>query len=157
MTLYSFKGAYPTQLPNRIKLSNGFTKTDKSTFMEEEILDAGWIKVDNPPIVTYPNKLEWSGSSYTWIVREPNVSETAFKWQEIQNECKRRLDETDYKINKAIETAYMNGTNVNDELDTNWINYRQELRDIYNNVNDINPWNIIYPVLMDGSEEETGT
>ena len=40
MTLYSFNGRYPDILPNRIRLSNGLTKTDKTTFTDSDLLDA---------------------------------------------------------------------------------------------------------------------
>lgn len=145
MTLYSFKGARPTQLPNRIKLSNGFTKTDKSTFTEEDLADAGWIAVDYPPVVEYPNKLEWNNSTLEWYSRPPNEAETQFKWQEIRNDCERKLAETDYKVIKAVET----GT----ALDPVYVIYRQELRDLYNNVNGIDPWVVVYPTLQFNDEE----
>jgi hypothetical protein len=139
MALYSFKGAYPTQLPNRIKLANGFTKTDRSTFTPEDLDEAGWYAVDIPPIVNYPNKLEWDGQTRSWSEREPNEAETQFKWQEIRNECEKRLLDTDYKVIKAIET----GTAV----DPIYVTYRQELRDLYNNVNNVDPWTVQYPEI----------
>lgn len=40
--LYSYNGNTPSPLPFRIKLSNGFTRTDPTTFTEEEIADAGY-------------------------------------------------------------------------------------------------------------------
>ena len=36
------------EIPNRIRLSNSFTKTDKSTFTEEDLKDAGYVFVDIP-------------------------------------------------------------------------------------------------------------
>lgn len=145
MALYSYKGAWPTQLPNRLKFSDGTTKTDKSTFTQEEIANAGWVEVPNPPIAYYPNKLEWVNGE--WNVREPNASEIAFKWQEIKNECERRLAETDYKVIKAVETGVA--------LDPILSQYRQELRDLYNNVNDVDPWTVTYPVLQYPEDEAT--
>lgn len=138
MALYSYKGARPTQLPNRLKFADGTTRTDKSTFTEQEIIDAGWTLVDDPPVIEYPNKLEWDGSTLSWTIRPPNQSEVAFRWQEIQKECQRRLAETDYKVIKAVEL----GTSV----DPIMVQYRQELRDLYNNVNNVDPWVIVYPV-----------
>lgn len=134
---YSYKGAYPTQLPNRIVLSDGSTRTDKTTFTAEEIADAGWVEVSAPPAAQHPNKLEWNGSQ--WVVRAPNASEIAFKRQEIRNFCTRRLAETDYKVIKAYETG--------STLDQAYATYRQELRDLYNNVINIDPWSVQYPTL----------
>jgi hypothetical protein len=36
-TLYSYQGQEPQELPERIRLSGGRTRTDSSTFTEEEI------------------------------------------------------------------------------------------------------------------------
>ena len=47
---YSYDGQYPvdwSQIPHRIRLSNGNTKTDKTTFTLEELVDAGY-KVVKP-------------------------------------------------------------------------------------------------------------
>lgn len=137
MTLYSFKGERPTQLPNRIKLSNGFTKTDNTTFTVEELKDSGWIAVEDPPVVQYPSKLEWNGE---WYTRPPNEGETQFKWQEIRNECQRKLTETDYRVIKAVE--------MGNPIDARYITYRQALRDLYNNVNNVDPWTVEYPTLQ---------
>lgn len=140
MALYSFKGANPTTLPNRLKLSDGTTRTDKTTFTDEMIADAGWILVEDPPEVTYPNKLEWNSSTMQWVVRPPNDAEIAFRWQEIQNWCQERLTQTDYKVIKAVE--------LGEEVDASIKNYRQALRDLYNNVNDADPWTVQYPVIV---------
>lgn len=138
MAFYSFNGARPTILPNRIKLSNGFTRTDKSTFTAEEIADAGWILVDNLPVVDYPYKLEWNGETLSWYSREPNTSEIAIRWQEIRNTCLTLLENSDYKVLKAYEAGI--------PVDQVFIDYRQALRDIYNNVNNIDPWNVPWPI-----------
>lgn len=153
MALYSYKGSRPTQLPNRIKLPNGRTRTDSSTFAEEEIKDAGYILVDNPPAYEYPNVLEWDGENLQWIVRPPNDSDLMQRWEEIRGECDRLLSETDYKVTKAIENSFQNGTTISDELDPIWVTYRQALRDLYNNINNIDPWNVVWPAMPTSSEE----
>lgn len=135
--LYSYKGAYPTQLPNRIVLSDGTSRTDRATFTAEEIVDAGWVEVANPPEVTYPNKLYWSGTQ--WVVRAPNNAETNYKRQEIRDWCLSKLAETDYKVIKAIESGVA--------VDPVYVTFRQQVRDLYNNVINIQPWDVIYPKL----------
>jgi len=140
MTLYSFKGAQPTQLPSRIKLSNGFTKTDNTTFTAEDLADAGWIAVENPPVVDYPNKLKWNGETLRWILTPPNETETAFRWQHIRKECERRISDTDYKVIKAME--------LSEPVDPAYLTYRQALRDLYNNKNGVDPWTVEYPAVQ---------
>ena len=135
--LYSYKGAYPTQLPNRIVLSDGTSRTDKSTFTEQEIVDAGWVAVDNPPEVTYPDRLFWDGTN--WSVRPPNNAETNYKRQEIRDWCLRKLQETDYKVIKAMESGVT--------PDPAYITYRQQIRDLYNTVVNLDPWVVVYPKL----------
>lgn len=149
MSLYSYKGAYPTQLPKRLKFSNGLTKTDPSTFTAEDIQNAGWITVDYPPVVDYPNKLEWNSETLQWTVRPPNEAETAFRWQHIRQECERRLLDTDYKVIKAME--------LGEPVDPVYVAYRQALRDLYNNVNDVDPWVFQYPTLQFNDEETIET
>jgi hypothetical protein len=59
------------------------------------------------------------------------------RWDEIRRDCDRRLVETDYKVIKAMEAGVA--------PDPAYVAYRQELRDLYNNVNDIDPWNVVWP------------
>lgn len=134
--LYSYKQQYPSILPNRIRLSNGITRTDSSTFTPEEIQDAGYIPAPNPPDYFHPNKLEWNKTE--WIIRPPTQNEIQKQKQSIKDECIRRLFDTDYKVIKAYEQ------NVPVELE--YVIYRQELRDLYNSVDELEDvWNIQYP------------
>lgn len=144
--LYSLNGSHPTQLPHRIRLSDGKTRTNASTFTADELADAGWVAVSDPPDAIYPQKVEWSTDLREWVVRDPYNFEVAQKWFEIRQECVRKLAETDYKVIKSIET----GVPVSAEM----ISYRQQLRDIYNNVNSIDPWNVAFPELPQTSEEQ---
>ena len=50
---YSYQKQYPVtwdEIPNRIRLSDGNTRTDKESFTEEELKDAGYVFTD-----VYPN------------------------------------------------------------------------------------------------------
>ena len=133
--LYSYNNSYPTPIPNRIRLSNGFTRTDSSTYTLEEIADAGYVQAPDQPSVPYPNVLEWTGTD--WIIRVPNENEVLTQWESIKKECQKLLSGTDYKVIKSYELGI--------PLSQEWVDYRQSLRDIYNNVNNIDPWNIVWP------------
>lgn len=135
--IYSYKGQYPAPLPHRIVLSSGQTRTDASTFTAEEILDAGYLAVEAPPVADYPNRIGWTGTH--WAIREPNAYETQVQVQQIQSECERLLFETDYKVIKAVEL----GVSVEPAVAL----YRQQLRDLYNSVDTVDIWNISWPVL----------
>lgn len=135
--LYSYNNGYPALIPNRIRLSDSSTRTDSSTYTPEEIADAGYVQVADQPSVPYPNKLDWTGTE--WDIRAPNENEVSVQWESIKKECQKLLSETDYKVIKAYE--------LGETLSQSWIDYRQSLRDIYNNVNNIDPWNAVWPTV----------
>jgi len=63
--LYSFRNQRPAPLPERIRLANGFTKRDSTTYTAEEIADAGYVgpytePAYNPAI----EKLLWRDGAY---------------------------------------------------------------------------------------------
>lgn len=66
--LYSYKNQYPKTLPFRIVLSDGRTRTDPTTFTAEEIADAGYVEVSDPPVITEYQRLSWDGSN--WVVTD---------------------------------------------------------------------------------------
>jgi hypothetical protein len=139
MTLYTKNGEYPKQLPHMIRLSDGTVRSDRSTFTSQEIADAGYVEVENPPTVDYPNKLDWDGENLQWVVRPPSDRELMERWDEIRRECERLLDKSDYKVVKALEAKV--------DPDPAYVAYRQELRDLYNNVNNVDPWNVVWPTV----------
>ena len=72
---YSYEKQYPVtwdKIPNRIRLSNGNTRTDKESFTEEELKDAGYALTD-----IYPNyndethRCNWNGTD--WIISEYDI------------------------------------------------------------------------------------
>lgn len=73
--LYSYQGNYPQPLPFRIKLSNGLTRTDPSSFTPEEIADAGYIEVSEEPIITSNQVLSWDSQNIQWVIRDKTQEE----------------------------------------------------------------------------------
>lgn len=66
MTHYSHNGSCPAPLPFRIRLSNGFTRTDPDTFTDDEIFDAGYTAVPDPPEYdAETQQLGWDGTEWT--------------------------------------------------------------------------------------------
>ena len=64
-TLYSLNGTRPTPLPFRITLPNGFTRTDPSTFTEDEITAAGFTgPYDEPAYDPATQQLDWIDGAY---------------------------------------------------------------------------------------------
>ena len=74
--LYSYKGQYPQEIPNRIRLANGLTKTDKNTFTAEEISNAGFFLVaDKPSVDEKTHKIYWDSYSLNWSITELSEQE----------------------------------------------------------------------------------
>lgn len=73
--LYSKDGQYPTLLPYRIRMPDGSTRTDPSSFIEEDLSLAGYIAVEEPPeSISANQRLEWTGTE--WNVIEIEYDDT---------------------------------------------------------------------------------
>lgn len=143
MTLYSHNGNYPESLPFRIILSNGNTRTDPSTFTDEEIFDAGYVSVDLPPTVSKSQVLEWDSKLISWNVRDKTGEEISLEaekaWGIVRKKRNQLLSETDYVVIISHET--------NQPIEQRFLDYRQKLRNIpqdYENVEDIQ-WPELFP------------
>ena len=140
--LYSHNGEYPKSLPERIRLSSGLTRTDSSTFTEEEIADAGYVSVGDPPSFDGDTqKVIWNGTA--WEVVELTTEEinaiAAKLWEEVRESRDTKIEEVEWRVfryqseERAGITTHVD--NISD-LDT----YMQELRDIpetYSNARDV--------------------
>jgi hypothetical protein len=143
---YSYNNQYPVSfeyLPDRIRMPDGTTRTDKATFTEEELSLAGWIIVNNPPDYDRSKtKLEWSikeDNSYGWIVRGIPLEE---KEQEVRTARNSRINAVMWRIYRyqrerrlGLET-----TDKIEELDS----YMQALADITDQ--ESFPWHIEWPI-----------
>lgn len=136
--LYSKNGSYPSTLPFRIKLSSGFTRTDPSTFTPEEIEDAGYVAVEEPPNIQSNQVLIWTGSS--WFVRDKTeqelADELARKWYEVRAHRDRLLSEVDWRVMRYNSHLRLGVQPVDDlaQLDA----YAQALRDVTTQPSPIN-------------------
>lgn len=143
MTLYSKDGSYPNQIPFRIKLSNGLTRTDPSTFTPEETADAGYIAVEDPP-TSIPDTqiLEWTGTN--WNIRDKTEQELELeldrKWQDVRTQRDYILSLLDWRFLRYQSQTRLNITLTDniEILDT----YAQALRDI---TLQSDPYNIMWP------------
>jgi hypothetical protein len=70
--LYSLHGARPAPLPFRVTLPNGFTRTDPSTFTEDEIIAAGFTgPYATPPYDPATEQLDWVDGVYSVVPLPP--------------------------------------------------------------------------------------
>jgi len=132
--LYSFNQAFPQELPFRITLADGSTRTDPSTFTDAELTAWGYTgPFTAPQYDEYTEVMEWTGVSFT--VRPMTTEERQVvvdnQWVVIRNQRNRLLLESDWtqlSDSPADKTA--------------WAVYRQALRDI---TQQSDPFNLIWP------------
>ena len=67
--LYSKNGEYPSSLPFRIRMNDGSTRTDPSSFTEEELTSIGYAPApDMPPYNPDTQHAEWDGTTLSWSI-----------------------------------------------------------------------------------------
>ena len=115
--IYTKNGSYPAELPFRILMPDGSTRTDQSTFTDDEIAAAGYVVADPKPEA---DVVDWVDGA--WVSREFTAEENALhvlqKENAIRGKRNERLAETDWW---AVQDRTMSQA----EKD-----YRQALRDI---------------------------
>ena len=144
MTAYSYRGNYPQQMPFRIKLSDGTTRTDPRTFTDELIADAGYVAVSDRPTINNDTQiLSWNSQLVDWVVTDKTEEQIAVEtqakidaqWTIVRDQRDDYLGSTDILILRAFES----GNTANVDV----VTYRQALRDIPQTQTD--PFNIIWP------------
>lgn len=71
MALYTFNGTLPAPLPARIRLSNGLTRTNPSTYSKEEIAEWGYIgPITKPAHDPSIEAIYWSEADAAYLVRQ---------------------------------------------------------------------------------------
>jgi hypothetical protein len=71
--LYSFHQQRPAPLPNRIRLSNGFTRYAHQPPTAEEILDAGYVAYTEPAYDAATEQLLWVDGAYVIEALPPPI------------------------------------------------------------------------------------
>ena len=70
--LYSFRNQRPAPLPQRIRMPDGFTRTDSSTYTQEEILAAGFTgPYTEPSYNSSTEQLLWVNGEYSIVSLPP--------------------------------------------------------------------------------------
>jgi len=100
--MYSYKTQYPiSNLPERIRLSNGSTRTDSSTFTSAELTDAGYVDVTDPPSFnSQTHKLTWDGTSWQTVALSDSeiVTKIAQQWVDVRSSRKGKFDEVEWRV-----------------------------------------------------------
>lgn len=93
MTLYSYNKSYPQPIPFRIRLSDGRTRTDPSSFTEEELTDAGYTAAPDIPLITDSQTLSWSSESMNWVVTDKTQEELDQESNDRRTQLKTEINE----------------------------------------------------------------
>jgi len=139
--LYSINGEEPRELPQRIRLSDGSTKTDSSTFTDDEIKDAGFVgPYSTPDIDEETQYYVWNIEtlSYEVVDLPPPPPEPTDEdlWFQLRSARNGELSTTDWII--------MPDSPLSEEKKQEWITYRQALRDLPQTTTD--PRNFVWPI-----------
>ena len=140
--LYSYEGQYPTSLPERIRLSDRSTRTDSSTFTEEELTDAGYIGAGDPPSFDGDTqKVIWNGTAWEVVsltTKEIN-DRLAELWAEVRTNRDNKIKEVEWKVFRYQSEERLGITTHSDNI-SDLDDYLKKLRDIpqtYSNPNDV--------------------
>jgi hypothetical protein len=132
--LYSYQEQEPQELPDRIRLSDGRTRTDSSTFTEEEIANAGFTgPYERPEFNPEIEIQEWTSELGDWVTTP--IPDEVF-WERLRGERNYRLATSDWS---QLSDAPLTSTKK-----TEWETYRQELRDLPQNTQ--NPKEVTWPL-----------
>lgn len=102
--LYSHQGLMPQPLPFRIKLSNGFTRTDPDTFTDAELADAGYTGPFTPPAYdTATQRLNWVNGEY--VIVELFVDELDEEGQVVKTAAQVQQEYLTAQAYSAMKTA----------------------------------------------------
>lgn len=147
MPLYSYKTEYPNpEIPERIRLSDGSTRTDSSTFTSDELVDAGYVEVPNPPDFNQEtHKLIWSGTEWQTIsLTELEISSrNVARWQDIRETRDAKIKEVEWRVMRNLSETRQ-GLDTTDNI-TDLDTYIQKLRDITSTTT--NPLEVSWPML----------
>jgi hypothetical protein len=134
--LYSYKNEEPNILPDKIRLSNGKSRTDNSTFTEDELKDAGFMgPYIKPSYDIDKQRVYWDRENLKYIVENlPNPPEETEeqKWEYIRNKRNLLLQQSDW--------TQLLDSQLDSEIVEEYKIYRESLRNIpqiYVNADDV--------------------
>lgn len=104
MALYSLQGELPKPLPARVRLSNGLTRTDPSTFTPEELSSWGYQgPIELPQWDPAIEIVEWSSDDLAYLVRLLTAEELA---ERALSEARQRVNYQGFYDALLISSAY---------------------------------------------------
>jgi len=117
--LYSLNGQHPQPLPNRIRLKDSSTRTDKTTFTEQELEDCGYVAVNQHVEFENGNQKEvWNGKNYEVVDMTQEELDQRIKsdWEEVVATKKSRLEQLQWRISRYKSEIRL-GLEPTDDID----------------------------------------
>jgi hypothetical protein len=139
--LYSFQGQEPQPLPEKIRFSDGSTRTDASTFTDEELTSAGFTgPYSRPEYNPEYQRLHWDSEKLSFVIEDISEEEL---WKAIREKRNKLLLDTDWTMmpDAPQELNYHE-----------WEMYRQRLRDLPLTLE--SPKNVIWPISPEGLSDD---
>jgi hypothetical protein len=128
--LYSLNGDIPKVLPNRIKFSDGKTKTDILTFTENDILRSGFEGPYNIPDYDPDRYIpKWNEETKTWDMTDHPVWLGNNFVQPIEQQTEQVREYRNYLLSLSDWTR-LDDNSLTEEQKESWENYRKELRNV---------------------------
>ena len=144
--LYSYKGQYPTTLPEKIRLSDRSVRTDSSTFTSDELTDAGYVAAgDSPAYDSDTQKLIWNGTAWEVVSLTTEEINTRLeqRWAEVRETRDEKIKEVEWRVMRNLSETRQ-GLSTTDNIST-LDTYIQALRDITSTTT--NPIEVSWPTL----------
>ena len=128
-----------------IRLSSGYTRTDSTTFTEEELLDAGYILAEvSPSFNEKTKKVVWESSAWNIVDKTAEELNTEIQnnWAAIRNKRIELINSIEWRIQRCLSRERLLLPQIDDlhALDQ----YLQDLRDI---TTQTDVFNIEWPTL----------
>jgi len=144
--LYSHKNQYPATLPERIRLSNGYTRTNSSTYTNDELTDAGYVASGDPPSYnSSTQKVIWNGTAWEVVslTTEEINAKVAQHWAEVRDNRDVKIKEIEWRVMRNLSQTRqgLDATDNIADLDA----YIQALRDITTTTSD--PTSVSWPSI----------
>lgn len=128
--LYSLNGKTPDVLPHRIKFPDKTTKTDTSTFTEDDVFRSGFEGPYNIPDYDPDRHIpKWNAETKTWDMKDHPVWLDENVVETIEQQTDRIREYRNYLLCLSDWTRLDdNGLTENEKQ--SWKTYRQELRNV---------------------------
>lgn len=144
MALYSKNNQYPVaQLPDRIRLSDGTTRTG-GEYTEEEIFDAGYRLVEDKPELPRDDLIvDWNTSDGNWYIRRQTKEDKSIKVQNVINSVLRERYLLILEAEKNMSDDAWPGVDHRDIYISMWKEYKRKLEDMM--ITESNMYDVKWP------------